>query len=243
MTQAFKVISYNIHKGRNYLGCRASMQQLATNIARLSPDLVLLQEVKLETRQGAQFAYLRDALDMHGAYLLANSTRGHGNAILSRRPIRIQGNLDLTTSILEQRALLHGIIELAPDCQVHVCTAHLDLFSVNRSRQCDAIIGYLRRQIPPRVPLILGGDFNDWRQKLCQPLQQHLRLLETHRVIHGYVLPTYPSPMPLLPLDRIYFRGLSIIDAPLTAASWQADSDHLPVQATFKPIPAQKAVA
>ena len=52
------------------------------------------------------------------------------------------------------------------------------------------------------------------------------------RTFEGIRLPTYPSRLPLLHLDRIYVRGLHPVSAHVPhGRAWARMSDHLPLVA------------
>jgi endonuclease/exonuclease/phosphatase family metal-dependent hydrolase len=78
-----------------------------------------------------------------------------------------------------------------------------------------------------RLPLVLLGDFNEWR-----PGGRRLGPIHA-RAEAAPALGTWPAPVPLLALDRIWYRGglrltdLEVIRTPLARAA----SDHLPLRA------------
>ncbi|MDT4874781.1 hypothetical protein FQZ97_1101060 [compost metagenome] len=85
-------------------------------------------------------------------------------------------------------------------------------------------------QVPAGAPLIVAGDFNDWGAQLLKPMAA-LDL----RTFDGIRLPTYPSRLPLLHLDRIFVRGLQPISAHVPhGRAWSRMSDHLPLIGEFE---------
>ena len=95
-----EVVSYNIHKGLGVGNLRVALNRMRDALREQGADLVLIQEV-VGSHEGyarrfpdwpaaAQFEYLADSMWPHYAYgrNAVYSGRHHGNAILSRHPIR-----------------------------------------------------------------------------------------------------------------------------------------------------------
>ena len=94
-----------------------------------------------------------------------------------------------------------------------------------RARQVERLGQFIAREVPESEPLIVAGDFNDWGAQLLRPMAD-LGL----RTFEGIRLPTYPSRLPLLHLDRIYARGLRPVSAHVPhGRAWSRMSDHLPL--------------
>jgi endonuclease/exonuclease/phosphatase family metal-dependent hydrolase len=84
--------------------------------------------------------------------------------------------------------------------------------------------------VPKNAPLILGGDFNDWAEKVGFSLAAELGVIE-------HSAPSFPSWHPILKLDRLYVRGVKVnkFEA-LTESPWNRLSDHLPLCLEFSAI-------
>jgi endonuclease/exonuclease/phosphatase family metal-dependent hydrolase len=86
-------------------------------------------------------------------------------------------------------------------------------------------------------PLLLLGDFNEWR-----PPSRPLRRLHRH---FGRTpgLRSFPSNFPLLALDRIWMQPRSaLIALEVHTSRWaRVASDHLPVRAVIAPPAASSA--
>ena len=67
--------------------------------------------------------------------------------------------------------------------------------------------------VPDGAPLIIAGDFNDWRSKGDRALTEALGCVEVFEHVNGRPARTFPSLMPVFRLDRIYARGLKVVDA------------------------------
>ena len=210
-------------------------------IHSVQADLVFLQEV-LGQHSGhqkkyedwpdvPQFEYLSDQLWPHFAYgRNAVYTSGHhGNAILSKYPFSFWENIDVSTNRLERRGLLHGVIEIPHRKKpVHAICVHLGLLETERQTQVKNLCERIDRMVPHDEPLIIGGDFNDWRIRLTRPLHNKVEVKEAFKEMYGDHARTFPSWLPALKLDRIYYRGMKIQDArTLTGRPWNQLSDHV----------------
>ena len=89
---------------------------------------------------------------------------------------------------------------------------------------------YIDNIIPASEPIILAGDFNDWRKTIHRRLKQAYGLVEACEQHRHQVVNTFSAKMPMLPMDRIYLRGFTVknIDV-LSDYSWQQLSDHCAV--------------
>jgi endonuclease/exonuclease/phosphatase family metal-dependent hydrolase len=93
--------------------------------------------------------------------------------------------------------------------------------------------------------VIVGGDFNDWGEKL-DPVFGQQGLIRAHMPARGTggaapsqalgkPLSTFPSRVPVFALDRFYTRGLRCVGAKVPRGlSWARLSDHLPLVAEFE---------
>lgn len=178
-----RVVSYNIHKGKSATGGRESLPDLRLGLYGLAPDLVFLQEVQgrndLYGSLDAQHESLAAALAMNTAYG-CNAVRqhtDHGNALLSRFPILQYENQDISDHRLEQRGLLHAIIDVGGR-PVHCIVVHLGLFKGGRTRQTQALLDRIKRIVPEQEPLLIAGDFNDWDNRLAPIFVEQLGLYE-----------------------------------------------------------------
>ncbi len=192
-----RVATYNIHKGvsREFFGLRhvSRIHELRARLHELDADLVFLQEVQgRHERHASRFphwpresqheflaggngrrsvfetAYGRNASYLHGH---------HGNALLSRFPILHLENRDVSDHALEKRGILHCIVNL-PGFALHCFVVHFGLLAVSRARQTEELVGWIEREIPAGAPVIIAGDFNDWRNQLSATLYARLGVRE-----------------------------------------------------------------
>jgi endonuclease/exonuclease/phosphatase family metal-dependent hydrolase len=88
--------------------------------------------------------------------------------------------------------------------------------------------------VPPSAPLIVAGDFNDWRFRVTHQLAHPLNLHEVFELVKGSPARSFPCVLPLMSLDRIYVRGLRIEDAHVHhGRTWSRISDHAALTATL----------
>lgn len=177
-----RVVSYNIHKGRSLSG-RDSLPELRLGLHGLHADVLFLQEVQGRNEQhanlDAQHESLAAALHMEVAYG-CNAVRqmtDHGNALLSRYPILSFENEDVSDHALEQRGLLHGQVDIEGRC-VHCFVVHLGLFAGSRMRQIQTMAQRIERLVGPHEPVLIAGDFNDWRNELAPLFVKQLGVYE-----------------------------------------------------------------
>jgi endonuclease/exonuclease/phosphatase family metal-dependent hydrolase len=242
------VLTYNIHKGFNRYNRDFVLHRIKENLHQAAVDVVLLQEIHGHHLQHAaridgwpdesQFEFLADQIWPHCAYGKNAIYRqgNHGNAILSKFRIIEWHNLNLSRFQRASRSLLHGLVELPGEQQqLHLICVHFDLLGFERKRQLRNLNAYIDTNIDARDALILGGDFNDWHGGLGRTLEAQLGMREAYHQVHGDYARTYPSNRPMLRMDRIYFRGIQLIDAGCyTDQPWNELSDHLPLYANFR---------
>lgn len=233
------VLSYNIHKGFSQ-SRKFVLARIKEAIREVGADLVFLQEVVGEHAGhrrrlkdwpvATQLEFLADSIWDHHAYgkNAVYSEGHHGNAILSQFPFAFFENIDVSTNRFERRGLLHGIIDVDGQADpLHVICLHLDLLQRGRKIQIRRLCERIEQHVPHEAPLVIAGDFNDWNESLSGPLEEILDVREVFKEKAGAHARSFPSWFPLLPLDRIYCRGLKIVESRcLQGAPWDALSDH-----------------
>ena len=238
----FSVLSLNIHKGLSPLNRRVIVHELRDELRALSPDIVFLQEVQdAHARHAArhsdwpvlaQSRFLAEGLwsEVHYGRNAVYDHGHHGNLILSRFPVGTVRNDDISGHRFERRGLLHAMIDLK-GVQAHCFCVHLGLFERGRRKQIETIVEAVTARAGPHAPLIVAGDFNDWRNTAEERLAE-IGLTEVFRANNVRLPRTFPGRLPLLRLDRIYSRGLKTVQAQ-RLSSWKGLSDHLALHATF----------
>jgi len=160
----------------------------------------------------------------------------HGNAILSRYPIVSAANEDVSSHRFERRGLLHSVVTV-PGWRrnLHCLCVHLSLHERGRRMQTEAIADRLADLIRRALPVVIAGDFNDWRHRASTVLEGRLGMREVSVAHHGRAARTFPSVLPLLRLDRIYVHGFEVLAARVhRGAPWSMLSDHLALSAELR---------
>jgi endonuclease/exonuclease/phosphatase family metal-dependent hydrolase len=238
-----RVLTVNIHKGYTLFNSRFMLHELRDAIREVGSDLVFLQEVTgqpdghLLPVEPAQYEFLADTLWPEHAYgrNAAVSGRNLGNAVLSSFPIVAQRNHLISQGPGEPRGLLHCVLDLgAGRGPLHVMCTHLGLTERQRRHQLSLVRHLVEQDVPPGAPLILAGDFNDWRSRADAQLAP-LGMSEVFRSAHGSHARSFPAQWPLLRLDRIYVRGVARAQAlAMPRQPWAQLSDHAPLAAEIQ---------
>jgi endonuclease/exonuclease/phosphatase family metal-dependent hydrolase len=239
----FRVLTVNTHKGFTFFNRKFILHELREAVRSVAADVVFLQEVQgthdrhhlrfsnwtpaphyefLADTMWPQFAYGRNAVYPRGH---------HGNALLSKFPIVRSENLDISIAGPEQRGMLHCVLR-TPDDQrdVHAICVHMGLRESHRRQQVE-LLCELVRGLPEHAPVVVAGDFNDWRRRAHRVLEQ-AGLHEVFLNANGRSARSFPARLPLLQLDRIYVRNAAV-HSPLVLSRkpWSHLSDHLPLAA------------
>ncbi len=174
---SFKVLTINTHKGFTAFNKRFILPELRDAVRTVGADIVCLQEVMgahevhplhienwpdtthyefLADTMWSDFAYGRNAVYPEGH---------HGNAVLSRYPIEHYENRDVSVGGSEKRGVLYcRITPPMLNRPIHVMCVHLGLRESHRQAQLTMLAGWVNA-LPESEPVLVAGDFNDWRQK------------------------------------------------------------------------------
>ena len=157
----------------------------------------------------------------------------HGNAILSKYPFERFESINLSNINRASRGILHTQLKVQ-DKHIHLLCVHLGLFKAERAEQAKAIMHRIANLVPEDEPMIMAGDFNDWRFDLSEPLATELGVEEAFVSVEGQHARSFPAISPALCVDRVYFRGMKVEEvACLQGKPWRLLSDHLPLFARF----------
>jgi len=243
-----KVLTYNIHRAIG-VDRRFRPGRIVEILAHHDADLVLLQEVDdgaprsreldLARELGREAGYAHVAAGYNVSYKKGR----YGNALLSRWPLTIHRNIDLTIDHRKRRGCLHARVRIERGNlearEVDVFNLHLGLSARERTRQVGMLVRSAEfAAIPREAPCLVAGDFNDWRAQLLPIFLEILEFKSATRDRFGEpaAIRTYPSFSPTGALDKIYFRGpLRLIGARgCRLRVSRVASDHLPVVAEFE---------
>jgi len=240
------MLTVNIHKGFDLFNRRFVLKDLRDAVRNESADLVFLQEVQgthelhatrfVDWPQASHYEFLADTVWKDYAYgQNAVYPEGHhGNALLSKFPIVSHANHDVSVGDdTEPRGMLHCVLALPePLPPLHAICVHLGLTEHHRNEQLAMLCRLVDAEIPRDAPLVIAGDFNDWRMKAHATLERCAGLREAFVQCNGRAARTFPARWPLLPLDRIYVRhAQSLRPRVLSSRPWSHLSDHAPLAA------------
>ncbi|HUS67892.1 MAG TPA: endonuclease/exonuclease/phosphatase family protein [Kofleriaceae bacterium] len=237
---ALRVMTYNIRNGRG-TDDRIDLDRIAEVIASFDPDVLALQEVDCgRQRSGAldQAGELARRLGMEASFAacVEDGSERYGIATLSRLPL-----VSARQVMLPHRA---GARRSEPRCAlvtrhtwgdapagrrtIDLVNTHLSILRGERPAQVAAIAGALGTDAED---LVIAGDLN------CRAgSRTRLALSRGLRSAAPWAR-SWPSRLPLLPLDHILVRGdLDVLRAGAwTAPGARRASDHLPVVAELVP--------
>jgi endonuclease/exonuclease/phosphatase family metal-dependent hydrolase len=244
-TLSFRILTVNTHKGFTIFNRRFILHELREAVHAVSADIVFLQEVlgshDLHAARianwpaNSHYEFLADKLWTSYAYgrNAVYPDGHHGNAVLSKFPIVHHENRDVSVHGHEERGMLHCVCRIpGRGMDVHAVCVHLGLQESHRQRQIDMLCDMVRDEIPADAPLVIAGDFNDWRMKGHRQLERCLNVHEVFVHANGRAARTFPAHLPLLQLDRIYVRNAHV-HRPIVLPNkpWSHLSDHAPLAA------------
>ena len=222
-----RVATYNIH-GCVGLDWRYDPARIAAVLREIDADIVCLQEVDARGGNEDQAAYLAEATGR--SVILGAAARGRrrfANAVLTRFAPLATRAIDLAVPGYEPRGAIDVDLMIGHRI-LRVMATHFGLHAGERRFQANRLIAALGEPAtdgPPPRAVLLVGDLNEWRGRAggVRALDRRLGPSATPR--------TFPSWMPVLPLDRIYafgpalLRDVHVYRSPLARLA----SDHLPL--------------
>ncbi len=151
------------HPDFKYLPQRLTL--IASEIQRLEPDVVLLQEVPWTLKMGNGAEYLAGLIGMNYAYYRANGNKWaiffeEGEAILSRYPLANLSFTELAPQVdfFEHRVVLHATA-ITPNGELDLFVTHLtDGEEGINQAQVDSLRVFVERTATTTA--IVAGDFN-----------------------------------------------------------------------------------
>ena len=207
-----RVVTWNIHKGIGGIDRRYRFDRIVDVLRALEPDLALLQEVADDLPRSAfhdQAEMLAAALRMpHFVFHPEHrfDIGGYGNAILSNAPLFDVHHVDLTIGARKKRGVLQARARVRFGRVSRTIVIHnMDLALSGADRELQ-LIRFLDsepfRRLHARTPIVVGGDLNDvWGTigaRFFAPQGFHRA---------GPLQNTFPSALPVRPLDGLFLRG------------------------------------
>jgi len=234
-----RVVTYNVHRCKGIDG-RLRPDRIVDVLNELDADIVALQEVVSGDGEADQARYIGEALGVHWALGENRKLKGsaYGNVVLSRYPLRVVKNHDISVEGRERRGAFHTDVLLGARDAVHVFNIHLGTAFVERRHQGRRLSergsGILHDRELTGAKIVLG-DFNEWTSGLAtRLLGSHLKSVDIKK--HLRRRRTYPGFLPILHLDHIYYDGpleLRTVTLHRSRKSLMA-SDHLPLVAGLR---------
>jgi endonuclease/exonuclease/phosphatase family metal-dependent hydrolase len=219
------IVSYNTH-GAIGIDRRFAPERIARVLAEIDADIVALQELELRANGFDMLAFLQRETGFHAIAgpTIRSTDRDFGNGLLTRFPIVSVDQVNLDVARREPR----GAIDAVVDCDgapLRVIATHLGLRPAERREQVRRLLDIVRAG--RALPTVLLGDLNEWflRGRPLRWLHEHFGESPAHA--------TFPSPLPLLALDRIWSSPASLLRRVRVHRSRLAQraSDHLPLVA------------
>ncbi|MDH7809720.1 MULTISPECIES: endonuclease/exonuclease/phosphatase family protein [unclassified Rhizobium] len=227
------IASYNVHKcvGRDR---RFDPDRTSRVIQEIGADIIALQEA--DSRFGERTGLLDLArLERESGLIPVPVLAGvkahgwHGNVLLFKEgAVRDVHTLKLPG--LEPRGALVVELDLKSGGALRIIAAHFGLLRHSRAQQAKALIGLLEAR--NECATILMGDLNEWRLGNGSSLN-------TLRDAFGALppaVPSFPSNLPVLALDRIIANREGLIEQVQAhdSALARVASDHLPLKAAIR---------
>ena len=234
VAHAFPIIaSYNVHKcvGRDR---KFDPDRTTRVIQEIGADIIALQEA--DSRFGERTGLLDLArLERDCGLLPVSISAGtkahgwHGNVVLFKEGL-VRDVHTMTLPGLEPRGALVVELELKRGGTLRIIAAHFGLLRHSRAQQARALVELLDSR--EEQPTILMGDLNEWRLGNGSSLN-------TFRDAFGSLppaVPSFPSGLPVLALDRIISNREGLIDTleAHDSALARMASDHLPLKAAIR---------
>jgi endonuclease/exonuclease/phosphatase family metal-dependent hydrolase len=162
---------------------RANLDAIAATIDEMNADIVMLEEIEVNSRRSAYLDMVQYLLDHtrlnEGAYFetwraayIPSEGLGRmqlGNAILSRYPITLAESIrqvdrtdqdPLTSALYIHRAVGRVVVRLAPSREVAALVVHTEAYDNDgtKQKQIEQIHELFGAET---LPAVLGGDFNE----------------------------------------------------------------------------------
>ena len=222
-----KIASYNVHRAIGVDG-RFAPERILGVLGELDADVIALQEVEAHDSGDDMLRWLGKET---GYTALAGTTMvrhdGHfGNGILTRLPVEDCHLVDLSWRGREPRGAIAADLKVNGS-GLRVVATHLGLRPAERRDQVQRLIKLFTDA--PRERGVLLGDVNEWFL-WGRPLRRLHRYFK-----HTPAVATFPSPLPVLALDRMWAHPRTLLRRihPHRSKLSRVASDHLPLVATL----------
>jgi endonuclease/exonuclease/phosphatase family metal-dependent hydrolase len=221
--ERFKVATYNVHRSIGTDGIH-DVARTAAVIRDTGAAVLALQEVETHRDDPDALARSTGMTPLPG-HTITSTESTYGNLILTKLEVESSKSIDLSWERREPRGVIDARLRTPTGLRIRCLATHLGLAKRERIYQHRLLHTLL--QSDWQGPTLLLGDFNEWH-----PFASAIRILDG---LLGKARPrrSFPSRLPLLPLDRIWVHPSSMLSSIHTHHSRIARlaSDHLPVVA------------
>lgn len=236
------LVTYNIHSGVGVDGLQ-NYRRIGEFLARRNVDIALLQEMDTRPQHRQTDQDIEDICCDHFQHLIPSPAvfSGHGwygNAILTRFPVIYNQTIDVS-QIGRQPRNIQEVVLQTEQGPLQILNTHKGLKRIERRAQITLLGEHLNKlKARPTMPLIVGGDFNEWQ--LFSPILHSINELLTPHPVGA----TFPTRCPLFKLDRLWSRPGPLIDSTqvLRTRETKRFSDHFPIEAKIHPAMIESAV-
>ena len=223
-----RLLSWNLH---GFVGTDGVFDaaRVARAVEEMAPHIAVFQEVDLR-RHGTQLVEpLQRAVGEHSlaAQAIGDGDRWYGQLLASRYPVRERRIHDISYKDYEPRRVIDAMIDTG-EGMLRVLGTHLGLKGKERRWQLDKVCRIVEEL--PDVPVLFTGDLNEWTPRLIAD-----RALGQDSDESPRLMPTFPSWLPILPLDRVAARPKGLIADVRTERKVRRYSDHLPLLVELDP--------
>ena len=222
-----RLVSWNIHKGKSIINKAADHNKSSEALRLIHCDLLCLQEVQMvDYLEPVTHRFANSGAVIYRPNVIQKS-KNHGNAIVncSKKDIEVKflNNWDVSAHSFESRSYLHTQCHYKKQ-EFHLFSTHLALTPRAQLKQIE-LLSEIIQELPASMPIIIAGDFN------CPTnMVTHKMLQMGFESTPCCQLRTFPAPLPLMRLDKIYIRNLKAKSGgALDRKEWSHFSDHLPV--------------
>jgi len=234
-----RIVTYNVHRCRG-IDNRERPARIVDVLREIDADVVALQEVVSiggKSREKDQARYVAEELGFN--YVVGENRKlnggAYGNVVLSKFPMRLVCNHDISVRARERRGCLHTDVDVAGAETLHVFNVHLGTAYLERRHQGRRLVEEeILNNRELKGSRIMLGDFNEWTRGLTtRLLRAHLKSVDVRSYLQA--ARTFPGILPILHLDHIYFEDRLDLKGLTVHRSRKAlvASDHLPLVADF----------
>ena len=233
-----RLLTYNIHKG---IGGRDRLYRLPRIIEVIeneNPDFLCLQEVD----RGVPRSRLHDQPKIFSQQFFSSGSTfqlnvrlkkgGYGNLMLARWPIVERHSISLGLPGKKARGAQLVVID-TPEGLFRLINLHLGLAEQERHQQIQHLCRHHLFRRTERLPTIIAGDTNDWRNTLAGGVLGESGFAHCTHPISRYR--TFPAYLPVGSLDKCFCNsGVCITHLRIVRTKTaKAASDHLPLVVDF----------